>query len=455
MISKGDLFIYKVTTNLKNKVPSKKMQKQMILFLAMLLFKCALEYGYWNLLSIDKITYTFDFNYAKYINGFICCTILFWGIEHEKKKVSSFFLYMIFLLQIIPITVIYSLGNDNALYYNCVCFGFLICEFLVSVSIVEKRNIVIKDLSNIVYVGLVFLLVILVFNIIKTNGKPSLTALNIYAVYELRSSGAFSINKYLGYILNWSVTVILPLIISKKLVEKKYISAIVFCAIIFILYLYTGSKTYLFSIPLIIVAVLWAARENFYYEIFTIASIGFSIMTFLSNKSSVLYEIFSLIGRRVMLLSANNKFKYFDFFSKNEKMGIAGIFPTWIINVENPYPEGIGYIIAREYFNNPVMNSNTGFLAEGYMRFGWFGLFLSMILLAVILRMMDSFEKRNGYRLCIGCCIYIIFMLSDAHLMDSLVLGPWMLMIMILLVYKEKKTVSIKIKSENRRGKKC
>ena len=178
-----------------------------------------------------------------------------------------------------------------------------------------------------------------------------------------------------------------------------------------------------------------------YKELFIVASFCFALLVLLSSFSPIFQngfeEIYSLLGRRTMMVSAVNKFKYYDFFSDNPKMGLAGIFPRWLIPISNPYEgETIGKIIADIYYNKPEMNSNTGFLAEGYMRFGYIGIFVGLGIYAAILRLLDRMQIRAGYGLTVSIFIYPVFTLTDAHLMDSLILGPWMILLIIAILYR-------------------
>ena len=146
----------------------------------MLIFKFACDLGYWILLTPDTITYKAEFNPIKYVNGLLWCFILFWGIRHEKHKVSTFMLYLVFVMQIIPITTIYSMGNDNSIYYNSLCLSFLLCELFVGWIEIRQRfdrnQILSKLLIISFYIGIIFLSIIIVVR----NGLTSLTALNIY-----------------------------------------------------------------------------------------------------------------------------------------------------------------------------------------------------------------------------------------------------------------------------------
>lgn len=413
------------------------------LFVGTMFFKFACELGYTQILIQDASTYRYCFSAFKYVNGFIWCGVLFWGIRHESKKVSSFLLYLVFLMQIIPITTIYAFGGGDAVYYNTLCGSFLICELLA-------QYIRIKDISRLKRSRMISFLMIsvmiasmiaLMIYIVRKNGVFTLTALNIYKVYELRSSGSFALGKYAGYLFTWLLAVIIPFLIAKTMDDRNYIKAFILCAIVVAAYLYSGYKGYLFALPVIVICSSWARRSNFYNEFYLSCMFGFFILVILACYSPVLKrvfeEVYSLFGRRQMMVSANIKFAYYDYFSKNPKMGLGGIFPRWLINIPNPY-ENIRYtfLISKLYYGKPDMNANTGFLAEGYMRFGHMGTLLVLVLFAVLLRMMDGMQQREGYALTVGAFVYPVLALSDAHLIDTMLFGPWMFIAAFLLLYR-------------------
>ena len=120
------------------------------------------------------------------------------------------------------------------------------------------------------------------------------------------------------------------------------------------------------------------------------------------------------------------------------------MFPRWIIDIPNYY-ENISYpnLISEIYYGKPEMYSNTGFFAAGYMRFGYVGIVLSFVLFAWILMMMDKMQKRAGYVLAVGSFVYPVFMLTDAHLIDALILGNWMIVIILMVFYAGEKEKSV------------
>lgn len=412
------------------------------LLILMMLFKLSIDAGYWNIVALDKSTYVQDFNLTKYIVGIVWCIILFLGIKHNEKRPSTFFLCVIFLLQIVPITTIYSLGNQNSLYYFTICIAFLLCEALVGCIKNDtgiQRNL---NVSKAINISFFLILAMTVLLVVVKNGMPSLTALNIYNVYDLRRDDPIDVGGYLNYIFEWSVKVIAPFLIARFLVLKKYLIAIFLGMFEMLMYLYSGYKGLLFTIPLVIIYTLWAKRPNFYREFVAIVCIGMTVLVLLtcisSNRGDIFHSVFSLTGRRMMLLSANNKFVYFDYFSNYPLMGLGGIFPRWLIYIPNYY-ENIPYTfeISDIYFNKPEMNSNTGFIAEGFMRFGFIGIIFIFIILAFIIRQMDKLEKRSNNAFVIGAFVTPIVFLSDTHLLDTMVLGSWMIIVFILAFYKD------------------
>lgn len=410
------------------------------LLILMMLFKLSIDAGYWNIVALDKSTYVQDFNLTKYIVGIVWCIILFLGIKHNEKRPSTFFLCVIFLLQIVPITTIYSLGNQNSLYYFTICIAFLLCEALVGCI---KNNVGIQrnsKISEIIEISFILIVLATFLAVVIKNGLPSLVALNIYNVYDLRENNPIDVSGYLNYFFQWSVNIIIPFLIAKCLLLKKYFLTVLLCLFEMLMYLYSGHKSILFTIPLVIICTLWSRRKNFYKEIFTTVCIGMSVLVLFacisSNQGDIFNRIFSLTGRRMMLLSANNKFVYFDYFSDNPLMGLGGIFPRWLVYIPNYY-ENIPYTyeISDIYFNKSEMNSNTGFIAEGFMRFGHIGILIVFLAMALLLRQMDKLGKRTNYSFAIGIFVTQIIFLADGHLIDSFILGNWMILVAILAFY--------------------
>ena len=84
------------------------------------------------------------------------------------------------------------------------------------------------------------------------------------------------------------------------------------------------------------------------------------------------------------------------------------------------------------------MNSNTGFLAEGYYRFGLWGIFLALLLFAFILLMLDYSSTLNGYSFAVSIGFFAMFLLNDGGLIDPLLFGQLTVLMGVCLFYNKK-----------------
>ena len=418
-----------------------------ILFSAMLVFRGLIDLAYWNILAGSSM-YPKEFNPVKYALSLIWCVVLFLGIRHTRKKVSTFFICLMYLLQIVPISTIYALGNENSIYYHTLCLAFFMCELYAGWtedSQYLERNAFLSKAMQICFFGVI---IFVMAAVIIQNGPPQLIALDMSRVYELRGSGWFQLNKYIDYLMDWCVKLLIPLFIVETYCHRKYIITLLLCGIQVLLYLYTGHKSF-FAIFVAIFFAIWSKKEYLYEKAMSMICVGMSALCicgvlapFIRTYSNDVYVLFSrafsYLVRRCLLVPAALKYCYFDYFSQNPKLGFAGLFPRWLIPIENPYA-GISYPheIGAIYQNSPETYANTGFLAEGYFRFGLVGIFVSLLLFGQILKWIDSFQERYGYGRCIAILVLPVFSLADAVLFNSLLWGAWMLILMYVAFYKE------------------
>lgn len=416
----------------------KDKKNTLCLFIILFAYKITLELGFWYLLQInyaDLNVYQFDFNIVKYIIGMFWCILLFFLINHEARKPSTFFMQMQYVIAFIPITVIFAFSDENIIYYTVLCFAFAVAEMLImSVKTIKLPQI--EALTPILVICFYIITIIVYLDIIIENGMFTLDAINIYDIYSVR--GEFHLNKYVGYMFTWQYIIITPFFIIRAYLRRKYFTTCFFCGLQFLAYLYAAQKTILFIIPLVLGICILSRFKNFgFYAYFTLTS-GVIIITALGRSSDIIYRLYDLLVRRVLILPANLKFIYYDFFSQNPKIGLAGTLWGKFLDITHPYDERIGVIISKVYFDNPVMNSNTGFLAEGYYRFGILGIFLALILFAFILLMLDYSSTLNGYSFAVSIGFFAIFLLNDGGLIDPLIFGQLTVLMGVCLFYNKK-----------------
>lgn len=417
----------------------KETKNALKLYSVFLLFKTVLEYSYvFYLHDIASSAWPLHFNSLKYIYGFFWFTMLFFGIAHDRKLASSFFLQFLLAFQIIPITIIYALTDESTLYYSVVCFSVAFCEWMVfhMKTIRSDVRIVRIPQGRVIIGGLCLLVFFFLLYVYCKNGLPTMMALNIYNVYKLRSSGIYQIGKYAGYLQAVLTKVVIPILLTKFMLDRRYVFVALFVAVECVIYLYTGQKGQLFMPVLVIGTVFLAMRKNF-AEMFWRLFCGAMSLVALAVVIEVPFvnQIYSLFVRRALFVSAQNSFYHFDYFSTHPMLGMSGIFPRWLIDFSNPYEGMEPYVlqIGKIYHGTDTW-ANNGFLSEGFARFGLGGIMLNLVLFAIVLKLIDGLQEKVGYAFAIGCCVNVIFGLSDGHLLQIFgYMGAWGL---FMVLYK-------------------
>lgn len=399
-----------------------------------LLLKFAMEYSYINYLNpVNSMEYPIRFNLMKYIYGLIWMTVLFFGIRYTQKKSSSFFLQFYFIFQILPLTIIYALQDESTAYFSCICIASLLCEYIVlhTKSITVRISIFKIAHDNVIILAFIVMIAAFGLYVYELNGFPTIMALDFSRVYELRHSNIYQIGKYGQYIQDISIKVVIPILLTVFFFQKKYFLTLFVIILEALLYLYTGHKAFLFTGFLVLVAVYYG-RKNFLVDRFLIhLSVVFSFLCIFSH-TILFHWPYTLFVRRILFLNAKNSFHYYDFFSSHPKIGFSGIVPRWIIDFEryygNGYPEGYTYQIGAIYYNRPIMDVTNGFLSEGFLHFDFMGIFLNLILFAIFLKLIDGLQRKTCFAFAVGCCINVIFLLGEAHLMGEIFswIGVWL-----------------------------
>ncbi|MGI6204403.1 MAG: hypothetical protein ACOYJH_03895 [Anaerovoracaceae bacterium] len=401
-----------------------------------LIYKTALEFvlaGY----IVDEFSgfFTYSFDLVKYIVGLAAVLIIFFMMPRELTKPSAFFLEMHYLIGIVPMTVVYAFCDFSTEYYLTVCVSFTLAALIFRADhrpVSVNSRFLCKAMIAVFYLTII----IVCLDIVYENGMFTLDALAYSKVYMVRDS--FHMNKYVSYLFEWQRTIIIPFFIAAGLERKKYFRAVVFSGIQFVTYLYSGHKSVLFSIPLIILLFYLLKKIRDPKTLYFLYMGGIALLTVMPKSLHYLAVACSMFVRRVLLFPAELKFVYYDYFSSHPPLGFEGTIFFKLFGDEQAYPNGVGHAIASHYFGASGMNANTGFMAEGYYRFGFIGIVIVFLLFALMLYLLDSCAKKNGFALTLTISVFSMYMLNDGDIISSMTQGHLFVLICICIFYNKK-----------------
>ena len=412
----------------------------------MLIYKVILEYSYCSyLIAFNSTIYEYDFSILRYINGAFVILALFIVITNTEQDACRFLLYLHYIIAIIPLTVLYEFSGKDVIAYNCMVFMFFLVAYIVlRVKPEGKQFLFMKKLPfyKMFYVAtiigiIVAIIIVLSYTTVK-NGMPELTALDFRKIYTLVRSDYFITNKYVGYLFTIVMVVGIPLLYSFSFTNKRYIICLFLMGIVFILFLYSGNKTALFSIAVFVgISILYSIFRNddaiikTLYCLLSLVAVSWIV----TGK----YLPYSFLIRRVLLVPADMKFAHYEYFLNNEKIGIKGTILGKIVGINNYqntgylFPDDANHAIGRMLgFQNT--NCNTGVLIEGYDKFGYFGFAIFLCLLIVMFLAIRKIENNNGHLETLLITTYFVYSLNDGYLMGSNELSFLVILILSIML---------------------
>ena len=378
--------------------------------------------------------FIYDFSLNKYLSGWLIYLVGYTFLLTKKKVYIFEIYYILFLIYILPTIVYFSLANQGFKEFLILIFPYFIIVGLTF----EKLRYNVKSLSKskLYVLAFSFLAIGLVlFNYFVATGGQFV--LNFEDVYDFREEfGNESSQGIFGYLNNWVTKIFLVLILGWALHNKNRL-AIISCIIIFLLlFALSGHKGVLKGLALIYFFKFLYERKNIRYVILN----SYLLLLVIVSSFFFLFDFQffgSLLVRRLFFVPVFLNFTYIEFFTNNEFIYWSnGILSSFI---QYPYYLGPTHLIG-EYLGNSNMSANTGFLATGFMHFGYFGVFIYTVIATIIFNVINILiRKANKF-----IVITIIFIPAQSLFMGSdlftvLLTHGLFVVILMLFLYNDKR----------------
>lgn len=407
--------------------------------LALLIYKSLLDYAYMALLA-EKFSYTGivnNINVVKIVVSYVILVGLWLLTPTGGYKVCDIFVNIQLVLMLVPMLTVYGASNRSTEYlfmvllcYAAQCFFCMMHKEHASVS-VNKTN---TDFNSF----LLLTTVLVVGMCIVRYGIPSMTALNITRVYEIRDENILTFP--FSYLVPWCAKIIIPFGFVLSLEEKKYKRVFLYVMLQMILYLSFAHKTYLFMI--ILVGGVWVVckKEWLYQVLYLVFPVGVA-------GSIIIYQVLenilvlSYFTRRILIVPANLKFTYFEYYSVHPKAYFYNSIIGKVLGLQSSYNESIAEHIGK-YLGSPGLIANTGYFGEAYAEGGYFVLIIISLILLVICKMC-AFKKNINMNIFLTMFILWIYTLNDVAVQTSIMTGGGAILLLLYVIWPERRKSSI------------
>lgn len=401
-------------------------------FLSLLLYKIILDFSYYFVISkiwaYSKLG--LNFNNIKLIESYVLFFIIFSLIPKSSKKLSSILVWLLILLSYIPMLTIFAFKNESRIFmYAATAFWMFILLLL------HMPNIHLSSLkqAGIVRISLFVLFGVVVFSMIYRYLGLSFN-LNLTKVYEIRARYTEMGIPLVGYLFNWQAHIVNCVFFALFVVRKKWLYMIAIVVLQLLLFSNTGLKTFLFALPFVLILMWVVTRKNpFAYMAFGL--VGVILLGMLSYWLIDDVWVSSLFTRRTLLIPAQLSFFYYDFFSTHEHVFLSHSILRFFLDY--PYDLNPPHLIGAVYFNHPEMGANTGIIGDAYMNYGFVGLALWGILLAIILKLIDTCSKGRNIKIAVAAIAMPAITLTNSALLTNILThGLFLSLIFLYLLPK-------------------
>lgn len=408
-------------------------KSHLTIFISIFLYKTFLHIAYVGFVykKFEYMGFTYDFNPYKYFFSIILLLCAFISLPKNKDRPSHIFLQLHLIIMMIPMLVIYYTMNKSTMFVS-VSFVVFILQCISSEHLPILKIKKIKNSKLLLHLIISSLSIFVYISMLRANGLPSISSLNILSVYDFRSDVKYPF--LMSYLVNWQAKVINPFLITTFYLKKEKTKTTIAIIMQVIIYMITGHKAYLF-IPIAILIIIKFINKVDFLRSISNGALFSTITLYMIHVISKSILLPSLFLRRFLLLPAYIKFLYYDFFSNNEYLYFSAGFIGKILNKEYPYHLPPAFLIGDIFFNDPQSGANTGYLADAYANMGIIGMFIIGVLFAIVLKIIDSLGMKIGKEITIGLSLFLILSLNDSAFLTTLLTGGLMFLIFVLFLY--------------------
>lgn len=436
----------------------KKTSNNRILWLWLLLYKCAIEIAYYFVVSpvYEPVLFWNPNRVAFYIST--CLMLILIVTMPSDTERASFYVCLLFdMLSVIPMLSLYWMTNQKLYIIAMVAAMDIIIHILLRIPIRKKIVFQILGGRSASLIKIIYALYILtiIYFVIKSNGiNIQLLTLSDDAVYSVRAMSSYG-PFIMPYIFEWNQKVLFPFFFGIGLFEKKKIYIVGSLISQLLLFLCYGNKLTLLIIGLMIALYIVLKFKKRCENVIALGAAGIMAVLPLLYAVPLSQRIGKvvnwLVAMRTIFLPAMIKFNYFDFFSTHEYLYFSEGQIGRLLGIKYPYNNAIGVIVSNYFYGEGNGNNNTGVIADAYANMGFAGMILIAIIFVLSFRIIDSFAGYFPREVKIMVISLFAVYMNDNAFLTTILTNGLFVMIVIIGIYNasfKKKKCNIGCKKE-------
>ena len=424
-----------------NFLKNNKSNKNTIIMLIIgILYKLLLDYAYLCPLQLNFASemYKYDLTYMKLIFSYIVVALQFYLLPKKKDSISVFMLILLMYIMV-PLGTVYSFKNESSIFYFFTSVLFVFSEiFSAKIKIININNT--YKISKYCEYFLYFITFLTYMQLFILKGFPTFEAFNLFNIYAIREQNALIGNKYLYYFVRYQAYAVNPILITINYLNRQKTKLFIIIVLQIFLFLWLGHKYYLFILFVhFIICFLskYKNKQKIISSLLTFFIFGIILLKSIYINNRYIRMLFSLFIRRAFFDPAILKFNYYEFFCKNDVVGLWGtiIAPLYAAAGFLPpyYPVPFTKIIGEIYVGGS--NANTGLWGVEMAHFGLGGLFVAFFSLLIFIYIIKVSENRNGTQFTLIAAFTSVMNLNEGGIIQIFEISPLFFTLIFLSIY--------------------
>lgn len=367
----------------------------------------------------------------------------FW-LPANLERPSQVAHYILYILVYIPALFvpgyIYGFYGNSILLFNFVLFiAFTLMGMHYKTPLLRIKRI--TGIGNVFWM-ICFAVSLATYAFIISKFGLSFNLVALADVYDVRTSYKEALGGTSGllvYLITWQANVLNPLFIAKGFTAKKPASLLFGIFGQLLIFSITGFKSVLFSSVLIlglfIILAIKKGKEHFGALLTSGVAALMIGLAQISRFSQIVFFIFSIFVRRLIMNNGLLTGFYLEFFTENPK---ALLGHSILENaVEYPYALGPPNLIGGIFYGNVATSANANMWADAYANFGFLGMILFSIALAAFFWVYDSIAQKTDLRIATLLLAVPAMSLCNAALLTTLLTHGLLLAMLVIFILPE------------------
>ncbi len=378
--------------------------------------------------------YAFVFSFSKFaITKLIILLAI--TINMLQNSINYFISSLFIVLMLIPNLIIYEFVPDVPLIIPASILLTILLLYLISFIDIKTTKVYFINEHKILTISIISLLAFIPIALIYKL-DINLNVLLLNDIYEVRADGVKKMGAITSYIYPWIVKIIFPIALILSLqYKKRALFILIFIAQLY-LFVVQGHKSVFVSVFLIFFFFIKDYQKQVRVVLYGVLFVVFSTRLLTLFTGNILIE--SIFVRRTFFVPAINNVFYLDFF-KDRPLYYSNSILKRIFDY--PYHLSPAYLLGEKYYLAPKMSVNNGFISDGYMNIGVWGILINVFGVVIYFKLLS---KINISPIFSGILIIIIFTLISSYFLTSLLTHGLLLFLLLSFIILQDTNKSFK-----------